>query len=350
MTNATRGVVLGGTGLLGSAVARRLTAQGWDVTITGRDPAHVPGDLAEGPARFVAVRSADTASIARLVGDDCALLVDCTCFTARDAVSLVSVAARAGSTVMLSSKAVYVDDEGRHVNSLAPPRFEGPISEHTATMAPGDGDYTTREGYGSNKVAAEHVALESGLPITVLRVAKAHGRGAVRPREWVFVRRALEGRVPLLLARRGTGGDHPSAAVNVAALVETVASQPGARVLNAADPDAPSPLELARAVAAAAGHRFDEVLLDDGVGEGLGDHPWNVPMPIVLDMRGATALGYRPVGTYAATVRDEVDWLVEMAARRGLDGVIAPDERPYFERFFDYAREDAYLAAGAGRR
>ena len=31
-------------------------------------------------------------------------------------------------------------------------------------MAPGGGDYMSREGYGANKVAAERVLLESGAP------------------------------------------------------------------------------------------------------------------------------------------------------------------------------------------
>lgn len=42
-------------------------------------------------------------------------------------------------------------------------------------MAPGDMDYNSREGYGANQVAAEHVLLDSGLPITVLRPSKIVG-------------------------------------------------------------------------------------------------------------------------------------------------------------------------------
>src|SRR5262249_36048349 len=151
--------------------------------------------------------------------------------------------------------------EGNHTNSDAPPRFDGPIRESQPTMAPGYGDHTTREGYGANKVAAEQLLLDSGLPVTVLRPSKVHGAGAARPREWVFVKRVLDRRPAVLLARRGESVDHTTAAVNIAALVETAAAHPGARVLNSADPDAPSALEISRAIARHLDHEWDEVLL-----------------------------------------------------------------------------------------
>ena len=38
---------------------------------------------------------------------------------------------------MISSKAVYVDDAGRHSNTEDPPRFHGAITETQPTMARG---------------------------------------------------------------------------------------------------------------------------------------------------------------------------------------------------------------------
>ena len=46
-------------------------------------------------------------------------------------------------------------------------------------------------------------------------------------REWYFVKRALDKRPAVLLARRGAGVDHTTAAANFAALVELVAHVPG---------------------------------------------------------------------------------------------------------------------------
>ncbi|MHB1940767.1 MAG: NAD-dependent epimerase/dehydratase family protein, partial [Candidatus Dormibacteria bacterium] len=162
-------------------------------------------------------------------------------------------------------------------------------------------------------MAAERILLESGAPVSVLRPSKVHGRRARPPREWVFVKRALDRRPCVLLARRGRGVDQPSSAANLAALVQLAAEKPGPRVLNAAAPDAPPALEISRVVAAHLGHRWEEVLLPDDHPPGLGDHPWNRQFPIVLDTSAAERLGYRPVGDYAATVAEELDWLTDLA-------------------------------------
>jgi hypothetical protein len=42
-------------------------------------------------------------------------------------------------------------------------------------------------------------------------------------------------------------------------------------------------------------------------------YPWHYPPPIVLDTAAAQALGYRPVGDYATTVTDEINWLLDQA-------------------------------------
>ena len=209
-------------------------------------------------------------------------------------------------------------------------------------MAPGHGDYNSPEGYGANKVAAENVLLDSGEPVTVLRPSKIHGVGAQTPREWVFVKRVLDRRPAVFLARRGAGVDHPTAAANIAALIEVVAAKPGRRILNSADPDAPSALEISRTIARQLNHDWEEVLLGEEDDQALGRHPWDAPHPIVLDMTAAGQLGYTAVGDYATTVADEVDWLVSTA--RG--GEVLPGlDDDYFGALLDYAAEDRYLAA-----
>jgi hypothetical protein len=178
----------------------------------------------------------------------------------------------------------------------------------------------------------------------VLRPSKIHGEAADPPREWYFVRRALDRRPTLLLAGRGSGVDHPTAAVNIAALVQLAAQRPGRRILNAADPDAPDGLTISRVIAALTGHVWHEVLLDDDAPPQLGRHPWHRLPPIILDTTAAQELGYRPVGSYATTVAHEVAWLVEQVARchtwtpHGIDSEQA-------RRWFDYAAEDTWLLA-----
>lgn len=284
-----RALILGGTGLIGRAAARRLRAHGWTVDAPGRE-----------------VDREDPAAIARAMGDGADLLVDCLCYTAEHARSLLPLARDATSTVMISAKAVYVDDEGRHVNSPSPPRFAGPVTEDQPTMAPGCSDFRTREGYGANKVAAEQTLLDSGLPITVLRPSKVHGVGNKRPLEWYFVERVLARHPVVVLASRGEGADHPSAAANIAALIETAAGRPGRRILNAADPDAPNGLEISRIIARHFGHHWREILLDH---DQSGRHPWHRVPPFILDTTAASALGYEPAGDYATTVAETLDRL-----------------------------------------
>jgi nucleoside-diphosphate-sugar epimerase len=338
-----RAVILGGTGLIGRAAALRLLRSGWQVVVTGRDPARMPAELIAAGASFLPVERRDNSQLAGAVGDGADLLVDCVCYTAADASQLLPFLAGVSSTVMISSKAVYADAEGRHSNSADAPQFDGPIRETQPTVAPGDGDYNTREGYGANKVAAEQVLLDSVSPVTVVRPSKVHGPGAQRPREWVFVRRALDRRPAVLLAHRGAGVDHPTAAANTAALIEVAAARPGRRILNSADPDPPSGLEISRTVARYLGYRWDEVLLGDEADPALGRHPWDARYPIVLDLTAAAGLGYVPAGDYATTVADEIDWLIR-SPRSGPAAMPPASEDDFFAPFFDYAAEDRYLA------
>ncbi|OIJ64306.1 NAD-dependent epimerase/dehydratase family protein [Streptomyces mangrovisoli] len=340
-----RALILGGTGVIGRATATRLLAAGWRVDVTGRDPARLPAELAAAGARFTAVDRADEGGLQAVLGAGADLVLDCLCFTAADARGLLALARNAGSTVLVSSKAVYVDDDGNHANSAAPPRFDGPVDESRPTLPPGDADHRTREGYGPGKVAAEQVALDSGLPVTVVRPSQVHGVGASPPRTWAVVARVLDRRPAALLARRGAGVVHQTAAANLAALVETVAARPGTRVLNCADPDAPSALEIHRIVARHFGHTWQEVPLDDTAPAGLGRTPWDAPYPVVLDTSAALALGHRPVGGYAATAAAELDWLAHAARTGDPERILPGPDEPYVRRFLDYAREDAFLAA-----
>jgi NAD(P)-dependent dehydrogenase (short-subunit alcohol dehydrogenase family) len=107
-----RAVILGGTGVLGRATARRLLAAGWTVDLIARDRSKMPNDLALKDARFHAVDRHDSAALGQVIGNGADLLVDALCFTAADAQQLIPKLRDVRSVVMLSSKAVYVD-EGR---------------------------------------------------------------------------------------------------------------------------------------------------------------------------------------------------------------------------------------------
>jgi nucleoside-diphosphate-sugar epimerase len=334
--------VLGGNGQVGSAAALALAGAGWQVTSTGRT--RLPPRLQDAGVRFSRSDRYRAEDLRELLAGGADVVVDCVGYTAAHARMLVACQDSIGSLVFISSKAVYVDDRGRHSNSAEPPQFSAPVTEQQPTLAPSDIDYNSAEGYGPNKVAAEHVLLDSGLAVSVLRPSRVHGLGAARPREWVFVKRVLDGRRHVLLARGGRGINHPTAAVNLAALIAFCAAQPAARILNSADPDAPDGLAISRIIAAHLAHAWHEVLLGPTAPDDLGDHPWNTLPPYVLDTSAAARLGFVPVGSYAETVKPEVDWLVKAAQANSHGGTLPAPDDPYFQPFFDYAREDAWLA------
>ena len=111
-------------------------------------------------------------------------------------------------------------------------------------------------------------------------------------------------------------------------------------MLNTADPDAPTVLERARAVAAAMSAAWDEVVQLDAAEARthprVGRTSWDCAHP-VLDTTAALALGYEPAGTYAHTVAEEVGWLVA-AATGGPEAALLPPRD-------DHAAEDVWLAS-----
>jgi len=338
-----RAIVLGGNGQVGSAAAHRLVSAGWEVTSSGQAETRFPQDLLNAGVRFIRSDRYAAQDLGDLLNEGADVVVDCVGYTAEHVRMLLPFRQGVGSLVFISSKAVYVDSQGRHSNSDEPPDFGGPVAEEQPTMAPSDIDYNSREGYGANKVAAENVLLDSAMAVSVLRPSRIHGVGGARPREWVFVKRVLDGRRHVLLARGGRGVNHPTAAVNVAALVEFCAARPATRVLNIADPDAPDGLAISRVIAAHLAHAWTEVLIDDCGPEDLGDHPWNTLPPFVLDTSAAQRLGFVPASSYAETVSAEVDWLVHAARSGDAAGILPPPDDPYFRSFFNYSREDAWL-------
>jgi uncharacterized protein YbjT (DUF2867 family) len=64
----SRALVLGGTGLVGRAVARGLLRSGWQVDVTGRDPNRLPADVEAAGGRFVAAERADDGGLRAAMG------------------------------------------------------------------------------------------------------------------------------------------------------------------------------------------------------------------------------------------------------------------------------------------
>jgi nucleoside-diphosphate-sugar epimerase len=339
--------ILGGTGQIGRATARRLARDGLEVTVAARDPTGMPDDLAALGVRFVHVDRTQPGELEAALGDGVDALIDVVPYTQEDARQLVAVGERVGSVVAVSSASVYTDAEGRTLDESTGeddfPQLPLPIPERQRTVPPGGETYSTR------KAAMERALLDAdGVRATIVRPCAIHGPGTRWSREWYFVKRILDGRRAVVLARRGASRFHTTSVENLAELLRLVVLRPGNRVFNCGDPSPPTVLEIGRAIAETLGHSFHEVLLPGPEYDGVGDHPWNVPRPLVVDMTAAEIeLGYRPVTTYERAVAETTRWLVHATRDRDWEDVL-PVTAQYMSAMFDYAAEDTLVRGLTG--
>lgn len=339
-----RAVVIGATGQIGRVAVGALATDGWEVTAVsrggGRDESWPDG------VRTARADRADDSALATAVGDGCDVLVDMVAYGPEHARQLTNLAGRVGSAVVVSSLSVYEDDKGRNFDTQEQPdgfpEYPVPLSEDQRTIAPGETSYSTRKA----GLERELLAAADELPTTLLRAGAIHGPHCRTPRELYFVKRNLDGRRRRVLAYGGKSRFHPASVRNIAELVRLAARKPGARALNAVDPDAPTVAEIAVAVDAVMGVETESVLVDGPApAETVGDTPWSVPHPVVCDMAAAEReLGYRAVVRYAETLPDTVAWIEGQLAGRDWR-----EEYPkMFQNYgdlFDYAAEDAWLRA-----
>ncbi|WP_298211851.1 hypothetical protein [Ferrimicrobium sp.] len=155
----------------------------------------------------------------RVSTGDADLLIDCLYCGADDAPMLLPYRSTITKTIMISSKAVYVDRLDRDSNSDEPPNFAVPIDKTRATLGPNGQDGNTGEEYGTSENAAEETLEDSRPSVAILRPSKSRGAHARRRREWVSVRHTIEQRLTPFYDPSRPGSDHPSAASNIAALL-----------------------------------------------------------------------------------------------------------------------------------
>ncbi|MFL5960144.1 MAG: NAD-dependent epimerase/dehydratase family protein [Gaiellaceae bacterium] len=338
-----RAVLIGGTGMIGRAAARALATDGWDVVAVSRSGT-LPNGLAGLGVTGVSAEREDDQELRATLGAGADVVVDTVAYGSDHAEQLNGLAGHAGSLVVISSAAVYVDDEGRGFTGAESlddfPRFPVPIAESQPTVGPGAGD-----DYARGKVALEQALLAGPLPATLLRAGAIYGPGAKLPRELFFVKRILDGRRRVVLVSNGASVFHTVAAENIAELIRLAAAAPGDRVLNAGDPEPPTTTEICRAVSAALDRELEAVPVPESEFElpRLGN-PWAVPeqRPVVLDMAAAErAIGYRPLAAYPGLVGATCAWVAE-ELERGRDW-----SDTYLGGSFDYEAEDDVLRSRA---
>lgn len=333
---ARRAFVVGGTGQIGRAVAAELLGRGWRVTIAARGGRSVPEDLLRQGAAFVAIDREQPDALAKAIGTGADAVIDTVAYDAVHARQLLAIEGDVGTFAVISSAAVYRDDNGRTLDEARDtgfPELPVPITEAQPTVEPGPATYSTR------KIALERTLLEqAGRPVVILRPCAVHGAHSRHPREWWFVKRILDGRPFIPLAHEGQSQFHTSAVANIAALTAAVLEHPVTRILNIADPEAPSVVEIASLIAAHLRYRGRIVGLGPDAPDTVGVSPWSVPRPFILDTAAAVALGYEPRTSYRQAIGPLCDLLAgqDKEAWEAAFPVLANYRWP----LFDYASED----------
>ena len=336
-----RAFLLGGTGKTGRVLAQRLLETGWDVAVASRGERAVPEGV-----EHVALDRADVEALRKALADGVDALVDFVAFEPAHAEQLLSLAGLARSLVVISSASVYADADGRSLDEIRAGEdasFRVPLTEREPTVAAGEETYSTK------KRAIEQILLRRReLPATLIRAGAIYGPGDLNSREWYFVKRALDERPVVVLAHRGESRFQPTSVHNLAELIRLAAERPGRRLLNCGDPDSPTVAEIGRHIAAAMGHERSELLLPGPPQDGVGDNPWAVPRPFVLDMAEAEfEVGYRPVTTYAKAVAETCEWLVSATEGKDWQKVLPGTAKLYADEF-DYEAEDAFVRGLTG--
>ena len=316
-----RALIFGGTGQVGRAVTMAFAQGGWQVhaVTRGRDLAPEVLALAVTPLQA-------NASRASLIAAGYDAVIDTLAFTAADAADLM--AEPAGHVTVISTASVYADAQGRGFERLDNgfPLYPDPIFEDQPLVPAGDG-------YCAGKVALEE-ALQGRA--AVLRPGAIHGIGSRHPREWWFVKRALDGRSILPLAGGGNTVFHTSSCHGIASLTLHLAQHRLTGAFNAADPD-PLPVHrIAETIAEMMGHRFDLVA------NPIGQTPFSVENTVRLSMAKALATGWDGGPAYGDCLPDYVRWMVSHADNWQ---TAFPVFRSYDSDPFDCASEDAALAA-----
>jgi nucleoside-diphosphate-sugar epimerase len=329
-------LVFGATGQLGRSVVKTALNAGWKViAVTRGRPEH----LSQGVEALV-VGNQTRSQIIRALGTSVDVVFDPTVYDEADAVDLLAASAHFGAAVVVSSCSVYADAQGRSLDEAAQngfPRFDAAMTEATPTVPPGPQTYSTR------KVAMENIFRASPLPITILRPCAIYGKFATHPREWWLVKRALDGRSQIPIAFSGESVFHTSSAAGIANLAELCMRKPENRILNVADPQPLSVLNIAAALEIATQLAINLHPFAGSPRGSVGASPWSVPLPYALNCSAAEALRWGGGQPYREAVVETAQWLLQFKNRSDWKAQFTGFSNYTYDPF-DYSAEDTFFA------
>jgi nucleoside-diphosphate-sugar epimerase len=219
-----------------------------------------------------------------------------------------------------------------------PPGLPVPIGEGAPTV-----DVPADDEKGFRIVRTEAAVFAAHPRATHFRYPYVYGPYQLTPREWIVVRRVLDGRGRIVVADDGLTLHHHGYTENIAHALLLALEQPDAaagKIFNIGDEEVLSVRQVVELIAAALDHQFEIVSMPYDLAvpaRPLLAQP--LPTHRVLDLtRVRTDLGYRDVTPARAAVATTARWLVANPLRGSTEELTLTDP-------FDYAAEDRLIDA-----
>ena len=219
-----------------------------------------------------------------------------------------------------------------------PPGLPVPIGEDAPTVDVPDDDEK-----GFRIVRTEEAVFAAHPDATHFRYPYVYGPYQLTPREWIVVRRVLDGRGRIVVADDGLTLHHHGYTENIAHALLLALDHPDAaagKIFNIADEEVLSVRQVVEIIAAALDHRFEIVSMPYDLAvpaRPLLAQP--LPTHRVLDLtRVRTDLGYRDVSPAREALATTARWLVANPLHGSTEEYTLTDP-------FDYAAEDRLIDA-----
>lgn len=313
--------IIGGTGFLGTATAKRLRERGHDVLVVarGQSPVALPDGV-----KFEAADRMDGEAIARLLkANSVTAVIDIFTISLRNTQPVIDAAAKAGAHyVMVSSTDVY-SNYGGLLKKESPAIRPEPATEDSPLRTlryPYRGNSRRPKGVTDDlfedydKIPIEEFALAHGAPqATVVRLPMIFGPDDKQHRFAWVIKGAKKGE-PFRLDRRGAAWLNSYAYIDdVAEALVLAATLPEAagRIYNAAQPFVRTQADWARTILTLMGLDSEIVLVDADAGGALADRAdsSDLSYPLTLDSARIRAeLGYSEIVPEEQALRRTIDW------------------------------------------
>jgi len=332
-------LIIGGTGFIGPAAARRLADDGHDVTVMhrGRSASSLPADVKIMRGDRQAMRFMAT-DFKRLAPD---VVIDLICYNEAEAAQLMRAFSRLARRVVVASSQDVYQAYGCFVGLEEAEPARAPLPEDAPLRR---SRYPYRQFaaqlgqwvYDYDKILVEQVVTsDARLAGTVLRLPCVYGPRDHKHRTFEYLKRMDDGRRRIVMGERRAAWRWTRGYVdNVAQAIALAATDERAtgRTYNVGDADATSEMEWARGIAEAATWAGEFVVVPD---DELPAH-LRAPYNFAHHIDGDTSRLRRELDYKERVSRDD-------AMQQTIRWQRANPPAPIEAQRFDYAAEDALL-------